>query len=58
MGDFPALRAQAAPRGSILGSISREQMALTMKAADYVALHSGYEGCRIRCWKAYAPERR
>ena len=44
---LPALKAQAADLGNrvqFLGNISREQMALYMKAADYVALYSGYEG--------------
>jgi glycosyltransferase involved in cell wall biosynthesis len=42
-----ALKAQAADLGDrvvFLGNVSREQMPLYMKAADYVALYSGYEG--------------
>ncbi len=42
-----ALKAQAADLGDrvlFLGRVSREQMPLYMKAADYVALYSGYEG--------------
>ncbi len=42
-----ALKAQAADLGErvlFLGRVSREQMPLYMKAADYVALYSGYEG--------------
>ena len=42
-----ALRAQASDLGqrvTFLGRVSREQMPLYMKAADYVALYSGYEG--------------
>ncbi|MBI1258948.1 MAG: glycosyltransferase [Chloroflexi bacterium] len=42
-----ALKVQAADLGDrvqFLGRVSREQMPLTMKAADYVALYSGYEG--------------
>ncbi len=42
-----ALRAQAADLGGrvqFLGRVSREQMPLYMKAADYIALYSGYEG--------------
>jgi glycosyltransferase involved in cell wall biosynthesis len=41
------LRAQAADlreRVVFLGNVPREQMPLYMKAADYVALYSGYEG--------------
>ena len=41
------LKAQAADLGDrvvFLGRVSREQMPLHMKAADYVALYSGYEG--------------
>lgn len=46
---LPALRAQAAAahlseRVTFLGRVGREQMALYMKAADYLALYSGYEG--------------
>lgn len=42
-----ALKAQAADLGNrvvFLGNVPREQMPLYMKAADYVALYSGYEG--------------
>ncbi len=42
-----ALKAQAADLGDrvvFAGRVSREQMPITMKAADYVALYSGYEG--------------
>ncbi len=42
-----ALKAQAGDLGDrvvFLGKVSREQMPLYMKAADYVALYSGYEG--------------
>jgi glycosyltransferase involved in cell wall biosynthesis len=44
-----ALRAQARDLGVsgrviFLGKVPREQMALHMKAADYLALYSGYEG--------------
>jgi glycosyltransferase involved in cell wall biosynthesis len=42
-----ALKAQAADLGErvvFLGRVSREQMPLYMKAADYVAVYSGYEG--------------
>lgn len=42
-----ALKAQAADLGdrvTFLGRVSREQMPLYMKAADYLALYSGYEG--------------
>ena len=42
-----ALKEQAADLGErmvFLGNVSREQMPLYMKAADYVALYSGYEG--------------
>ncbi|MEP7292479.1 MAG: glycosyltransferase family 4 protein [Chloroflexota bacterium] len=42
-----ALKAQAADLGDrvvFLGNVRREQMPLYMKAADYVALYSGYEG--------------
>lgn len=44
-----ALKAQTAAMGltnrvSFLGKISRDQLALYMKAADYLALYSGYEG--------------
>jgi glycosyltransferase involved in cell wall biosynthesis len=41
------LKVQAADLGDrvlFLGRVSREQMPLYMKAADYVALYSGYEG--------------
>jgi glycosyltransferase involved in cell wall biosynthesis len=44
---LPALRAQAADLGDrvqFLGNISRERMALYLKAVDYLALYSGYEG--------------
>ncbi len=44
---LPALKAQAADLGNrvqFLGNISRERMAVYMKAADYLALYSGYEG--------------
>ncbi len=48
---LPALKARAAAeaadlgkRVQFLGNISREQMPLYMKAADYLALYSGYEG--------------
>ncbi len=46
---LPALQAQAqsagiADRVTFLGRVSREQMPLYMRAADYVALYSGYEG--------------
>jgi len=45
----PDLEAFAAERGvagrvTFLGKIPREQVALYMRAADYVALYSGYEG--------------
>jgi glycosyltransferase involved in cell wall biosynthesis len=51
-GDGPALgavKAQAvasgvADRVMFLGQVKRERVALYMKAADYVALYSGYEG--------------
>lgn len=51
-GDGPALdtaKAQAAQAGvsdrvTFLGNVGREQVPLYMKAADYVALYSGYEG--------------
>jgi glycosyltransferase involved in cell wall biosynthesis len=42
-----ALKVQAADLGErvlFLGRVSREQMPLYMKAADYVAVYSGYEG--------------
>ena len=44
-----ALKAQAeasglAKRVSFLGKISRDKLAIYMKAADYLALYSGYEG--------------
>lgn len=44
-----ALKAQAETAGlsrrvTFLGQVGREQMALYMKAADYLALYSGYEG--------------
>jgi glycosyltransferase involved in cell wall biosynthesis len=42
-----SLKAQAGDLGErvvFLGRVSREQMPLYMKAADYVALYSGYEG--------------
>lgn len=42
-----ALKAQAADLGDrvvFLGNVPREQMPLYMKAADYIALYSGYEG--------------
>jgi glycosyltransferase involved in cell wall biosynthesis len=46
---LPALQAQArwigvADRVTFLGRVSREQMPVYMRAADYVALYSGYEG--------------
>jgi len=46
---LPALQAQAqwigvAERVTFLGRVSREQMPVYMRAADYVALYSGYEG--------------
>ncbi len=46
---LPALQAQAvaagiADRVTFLGRVSREQMPIYMRAADYVALYSGYEG--------------
>jgi glycosyltransferase involved in cell wall biosynthesis len=46
---LPALRAQAEQQGLagrvvFLGNVSREQMPLYMRAADYLALYSGYEG--------------
>ena len=46
---LPALQAQAerlklADRVLFLGRVSREQMPLYMRAADYVVLYSGYEG--------------
>lgn len=43
----PALEAQAAHLGErvrFLGTVSRDQMPLYMRAADYLALYSGYEG--------------
>jgi glycosyltransferase involved in cell wall biosynthesis len=51
-GDGPALaaaKAQAAASGvedrvTFLGQVRRDQMPLYIKAADYVALYSGYEG--------------
>jgi glycosyltransferase involved in cell wall biosynthesis len=51
-GDGPALeaaKAQASASGvenrvSFLGHVGRDQMPLYMKAADYVAVYSGYEG--------------
>ncbi|MBI1278363.1 MAG: glycosyltransferase [Anaerolineaceae bacterium] len=44
-----SLKAQAAANGvsdrvSFLGKISRDKLAVYMKAADYLALYSGYEG--------------
>ena len=44
-----SLKAQAAASGltervTFLGKISRDKLAVYMKAADYVALYSGYEG--------------
>lgn len=42
-----ALKLQAADLGervTFLGNVARERMPLYMKAADYVALYSGYEG--------------
>jgi glycosyltransferase involved in cell wall biosynthesis len=44
-----ALKAQAAANGlaervSFLGKISRDKLAIYMKAADYLVLYSGYEG--------------
>ena len=46
---LPAAQAQAAAspasqRVTFLGRVARDQMALYMRAADYVALYSGYEG--------------
>jgi glycosyltransferase involved in cell wall biosynthesis len=43
---LPALRRLAAdnPRVTLLGRLPREQVALYMRAADYFALYSGYEG--------------
>jgi glycosyltransferase involved in cell wall biosynthesis len=43
---LPELRRLAAgePRITLLGRLPREQVALYMKAADYFALYSGYEG--------------
>lgn len=46
---LPALRAQAealglADRVTLLGRVGRDRMPLYMRAADYVALYSGYEG--------------
>ena len=46
---FDALKAQAAASGlservTFLGKISRDKLAIYMKAADYLALYSGYEG--------------
>lgn len=46
---LPALKAQAerlkvADRVDFLGRVGRENMPLLMRAADYVALYSGYEG--------------
>ncbi len=46
---LPALRQQAATSGvagrvTFLGKVSREQLAIYMQAADYLALYSGYEG--------------
>jgi len=46
---LPALRAQAdalgvAGRVRFLGRVGRDRMPITMRAADYVALYSGYEG--------------
>jgi glycosyltransferase involved in cell wall biosynthesis len=46
---LPGLRAQAQQQGLagrvvFLGNVSREQMPLYMRAADYLALYSGYEG--------------
>lgn len=43
---LPALRRLAAdcPRVTLLGRLAREQVALYMRAADYFALYSGYEG--------------
>ncbi len=48
-GQLAALKAQAERSGlgkriTFLGRVGREQMALYMKAADYLALYSGYEG--------------
>jgi glycosyltransferase involved in cell wall biosynthesis len=51
-GDGPMARVWArqaermglAARVTLLGSVPRERLALYMKAADYVALYSGYEG--------------
>lgn len=45
--ELPRLQALAAPLGArvrFLGRVGREQMPLYMKAADYLALYSGYEG--------------
>lgn len=43
---LPALQRLAAtnPRVTLLGRLPREQVALYMRAADYFALYSGYEG--------------
>lgn len=43
---LPALRRLAAdsPRVTLLGRLPRDQVALYMRAADYFALYSGYEG--------------
>jgi glycosyltransferase involved in cell wall biosynthesis len=47
--ELPALKRQTeaanlSQRVTFLGRVGREQMALYMKAADYLALYSGYEG--------------
>lgn len=45
--ELPHLKQQAAPLGDrvrFMGRISREQLHRAMRAVDYVALYSGYEG--------------
>ncbi len=41
---MPTLRASAGERVTLLGRITRDQVALYMRASDYVILYSGYEG--------------